>query len=520
MAKFNDIPNNTSRFSDFISEPNQMLPPIQGYDEQPLVSLDEAVKPLESIVPQVNHMVWTVKSNCTKPKDGLSQDESASIMLYTLEWGPPEKPFYTILNENLRSRNRRQLIPWFLYLRLFIHALSKLPPSVHHIIYRGVKMDLVSGYGEGEDFVWWAFSSCTSSLRILENHIGKTGKRTIFNISCNTASNSAKDISQHSFYPEEKEVLLFPARQFKVSSSLDTGHELHIVDVKEIEPPFPLIRIPSIEKLKVKDEKLLSKTDQVINILLLGEKGVGKSTFINAFVNYLKFKTVEQAQSNHPLVLKPLSFVMMTNDTFQQKTITYGDFDYDNELVTRRCQTYTFDLNQNSKKKLCLIDTPSFEDTDQENSNTIKHILEYVNNITHLNAICFLLQPDATRLMNSFQLCFNQLLNRLGSNAQKNIIFCFTNAFMTLSMPGSTASLLRKMFASFSMNDICFNRTNTFFFENESFRYLMAVQNGIRFNNEDTSEYTMSWSDSVQESNRLLNYILTNLTPYHVVKKK
>ncbi|CAF5073565.1 unnamed protein product, partial [Rotaria sp. Silwood1] len=280
-----------------------MLPPIQGYDEQPLVSLDEAVKPLESIVPQVNHMVWTVKSNCTKPKDGLSQDESASIMLYTLEWGPPEKPFYTILNENLRSRNRRQLIPWFLYLRLFIHALSKLPPSVHHIIYRGVKMDLVSGYGEGEDFVWWAFSSCTSSLRILENHIGKTGKRTIFNISCNTASNSAKDISQHSFYPEEKEVLLFPARQFKVSSSLDTGHELHIVDVKEIEPPFPLIRIPSIEKLKVKDEKLLSKTDQVINILLLGEKGVGKSTFINAFVNYLKFKTVEQAQSNHPLVL-------------------------------------------------------------------------------------------------------------------------------------------------------------------------------------------------------------------------
>ncbi|CAF3577495.1 unnamed protein product [Rotaria sp. Silwood1] len=143
MAKFNDIPDNTSRFSDFISEPNKILPPIQGYDEQPLVSLDEAVKPLESIVPQINHMIWTVKQNLIEPKDDLSRDESSSIMLYTLEWPPPDKSFYRILNEKLRSLDRRQLIPWFLYLRLFMHALSKLPPIEHRIIYRGIKMDLV-----------------------------------------------------------------------------------------------------------------------------------------------------------------------------------------------------------------------------------------------------------------------------------------------------------------------------------------------------------------------------------------
>ncbi|CAF3344480.1 unnamed protein product [Rotaria sp. Silwood2] len=517
-TKFNDIPDNISRFSDFISEPHKMLPPIQGFEDQLLVSLEDAVQPLESDVPNIKQMVYTVKANVIEPEDGLSKDESSSIMLYTLEWSPPDKSFYTILNEKLRSRNRHQLKPWFSYLRLFMHALSKLPPSVHSVIYRGVKMDFSSSYREENDFVWWGFSSCTSSLGILENHIGKTGKRTIFNIICNTIFNSAKDISRHSFYPEEKEVLLYPARQFKVSSSLNTGNELHIIHIQETQPPFSLIRIPPTI---ISDDDYMKLS--FINILLLGEKGVGKSTFINAFVNYLTFKTVEQAQSNRPVVLKPLSFVMLTDDTFQQRTIKYGDFDNDNELITPRCKTYTFDLNQNNKKKLCLIDTPSFEDTqnfDQTNSNTIKHILEYVNNLTHLNAICFLLQPDASRLMNSFQSCFGQLLNRLGSNARNNIIFCFTNALITFSMPGNTAPLLRNMFSSLSMNDIPFTRTNTFFFDNESFRYLMAIQNGIKFDNEDTKEYTMSWSESVQESNRLLNYILTNLIPCQIVKKK
>ncbi|CAG8821274.1 30289_t:CDS:1, partial [Racocetra persica] len=35
-----------------------------------------------------------------------------------------------------------------------------------------------------------------------------------------------------------------------------------------------------------------------INILLLGETGVGKSTFINAFANYLKFNSLEDAISD------------------------------------------------------------------------------------------------------------------------------------------------------------------------------------------------------------------------------
>ena len=93
------------RMSDLISEPKRMLPPIKDYEKQPIVSLEQAVKPLVPFVSDVEQMVWIVKQNCQHPHDHLSSDESASIMLYTLEWTSQESFFYFILNKTLRSQD-------------------------------------------------------------------------------------------------------------------------------------------------------------------------------------------------------------------------------------------------------------------------------------------------------------------------------------------------------------------------------------------------------------------------------
>ena len=272
------------------------------------------------------------------------------------------------------------------------------------------------------------------------------------------------------------------------------------------------VLFPDVPRLRSRSEYLTASVpiNHSLNILLIGEKNVGKTTFINAFVNYLSFKTLQEAQNAHPVVLKPLSFYMITDSTFEERMCTLGNVFLRDPVNISQCQTYTFDPHLNDRKTLKIIDTPSLEDTPQQNQSndaTIQHILDYVNQLSHINAVCFLLQPDTSRLSTTFQSCFAQLMNRLGQNARNNVVFCFTNALLTFSQPGSTASLVWKMFASHSLYDIPFSRNNSFFFENESFRYLVAAQNGVAFSNEDKVEYTTSWPESVQESNRLLDYI-------------
>ena len=157
------------RVSDIVKEPQKMLMPICGYEDMPLVSLEEAVEPLVPILPRIRDYVYVAKQRCEPvPADGLSRDESSSIMLYTMEWEPEEKCLYFALNATLRSEDRRKLRPWFSYLKLILTALSQLP-SNRHFVYRGVKMDLSEQYPKDKTFILWAFSSCTSSIEKLEN---------------------------------------------------------------------------------------------------------------------------------------------------------------------------------------------------------------------------------------------------------------------------------------------------------------------------------------------------------------
>ncbi|CAF5149210.1 unnamed protein product, partial [Rotaria sp. Silwood1] len=119
------------RITDIAQEPLQFLAPISGYGKAPLVSLEQAVEPLVPILPEVQSYAYAAKQRCENPADGLTQDESASIMLYTMGWEPLDECLYFVLNDTLRSSERRQkLKPWYLFIRLFLNALFRLPPLV------------------------------------------------------------------------------------------------------------------------------------------------------------------------------------------------------------------------------------------------------------------------------------------------------------------------------------------------------------------------------------------------------
>lgn len=226
-----------SRFCGAIKSSASSVSPIQGYEEAPLVSLEKAIEPLIPIVPRVKDMVHMVQTNYKQSPNDLSMDEAWAIMLYTQGWSTEEKSFYFIMNSILRAEDPKQMFPWFLYLKLCIHALSKLP-SEHQFLYRGVKKDLAQDFSKGETFFWWQFNSCTTSIDVLQEELflGKTGKRTIFTIE----SFTGKSIQSHSAMAKEKEVLLLPGCRFQIDAILDAGNDLNIVQIREIEPHHSL----------------------------------------------------------------------------------------------------------------------------------------------------------------------------------------------------------------------------------------------------------------------------------------
>jgi hypothetical protein len=109
-------------------EPKQMLQGISGYEEEPLLSLEDTCKPLEKFLgKELKQNMVIAKANSAEPEDRLTPDESASIHLYTMEWKNSENSLYSVLNRTLRLADRRQLQPWFRYLKLFLTGFFKLP---------------------------------------------------------------------------------------------------------------------------------------------------------------------------------------------------------------------------------------------------------------------------------------------------------------------------------------------------------------------------------------------------------
>src|SRR6185312_8109127 len=191
-----------------------------------------------------------------------------------------------------------------------------------------------------------------------------------------------------------------------------------------------------------------NKTSQEINILLLGETGVGKSTFINALVNYLKFEALDNAKNGELDVLIASKFIVMDKN-YEMKSIKIGNND-PNELTdgkgtssTQRCTDYEFMMGNALVR---LIDTPGIGDTrglDKDKEN-FENILKYIARYKHLNGICILLKPNSARLTVVFRFCIQELLSHLHRSAKDNIVFCFTNSRTTFYRPGETFVPLRE----------------------------------------------------------------------------
>ena len=215
-----------SRYND-VQFDNTQLPPIYGYWSQPLVPLEQALQSIRPPIDQLPRYIQVAKKHCRYPSEHrLSRDESAAVYLYTMEWG--DESLYRVLNKALRSEKRRELTQWFPYLKLFDTALKKLP-TVRECLWRGIDGGLTKKLQKDQDLIWWAVSSCSSSVDVIKDFVGKDA--TLFMVQ----AMNGKDISGYTNFPGENEVLLGPGTRLRVAAgTFDHAGGLRVVHLKEV----------------------------------------------------------------------------------------------------------------------------------------------------------------------------------------------------------------------------------------------------------------------------------------------
>ncbi|CAF1423480.1 unnamed protein product, partial [Rotaria magnacalcarata] len=223
-----------------------------------------------------------------------------------------------------------------------------------------------------------------------------------------------------------------------------------------------------------------------INILLLGQSGVGKSTFINALANYLCNDALEEACKDKIQAVIPPAFSFTNVNTFERKTIEVGDENEDVRSCKQQCRSFVFLVGD---KNLRIINSPGIGDTRglEQDVEDFHKILTYMSQYEHLNGICILLKPNEERLTILFKFCVEALLRYLHKNQHKKDHDV----------------------------DVPFSRENTFLLDNEPLRYLALRKNGVRLNNDQTLSYQKRWDHTFKEYSNLINHIVTR--PLHAV---
>ncbi|KAF8451426.1 hypothetical protein BGX38DRAFT_1091788 [Terfezia claveryi] len=263
---------------------------------------------------------------------------------------------------------------------------------------------------------------------------------------------------------------------------------------------------------------------EALNILILGETGVGKSTFINAFVNYLTYDTLDDAMKAKKLdCIIPFSFATQVVDKtsprhpFVTTTVSSGVSKNEKDgskghSATQKTLVHTVQIGSRNVR---LFDTPGIGDTRgaMQDTENMADILSVLSNYDKLHGILILLKPNNARLTVMFRFCIKELLTHLHRDATRNMVFGFTNTRGSNYKPGDTFEPLKRELACNKEVEIGLFEETVYCFDSESFRYLAGYHQGVTLG--DQGDYNRSWEKSAHESHRLLKYF-ENLEPHQV----
>jgi len=258
---------------------------------------------------------------------------------------------------------------------------------------------------------------------------------------------------------------------------------------------------------------------RTLNVLLIGESGVGKSTWINAFGNYCSFGSLEEAAKAGGLF--PIPSTVTDPQTRKQITIcTEGKLQSPKQIttaVTRKPKEYVF-RHVNTNTVINLIDTPGLLDADTSTHDTYKEHVDNILNVLlayqEIHAIFILIKANVTRLTDVFQYTLTAIFKRLDKSACNNVIFIFTHAASANFKIDKTQSVLMQFLKENSLPiALPPEKPTSYCFENDTVKYLAVCKNNISHDEDDEEDAQRSWRRSVASTNELL-YYLCSLKPH------
>ena len=261
------------------------------------------------------------------------------------------------------------------------------------------------------------------------------------------------------------------------------------------------------------------RTIKETNIVILGETGVGKSTWINAIANYYSFETLQEAIDAKDMKVCIPSTFTHNSRTGGMQTVSVGSASQNEvqkagQSATQVPRAYRINFG---KQLITLLDTPGLADTRglEKDKENVEDILGHLSHYDKIHGICILLKSNNSRLSATFIFCVTEFLRHLHKSAADNIVFCFTNTRNTFYEPGDTLPILKQLLSELKGVSLSLTEYNQFCFDNEAFRFLACLKSGIQFNQQDIDAFSLSWTRSLNETNRLLKHV-HSLTPHSV----
>ena len=247
-----------------------------------------------------------------------------------------------------------------------------------------------------------------------------------------------------------------------------------------------------------------------INILILHESGVGKSAWINGFVNYLTFPSIEKAELGSLCNVKPFSF-NLTDEEANDITV---NIQTETNKYQRTGQSSCHDYKSHSFSYdgylINLIDAPTFfEEKGITKKKYITRIQKIIQTLRVVNGICFLMKPKNSSLINEVYNIVTELQKILSQDLCKNVMFGFTNSRTSFYRPEYYVEILKDKL-KYPSNNIPIEKSTVYGFENEAYKLLAAIKNEkhtVRFSYDVKTSFTLSWQISVTETRRMVKHV-------------